>query len=652
MRRSSLSVAVSCLCLSAPASGRAAAPPTTELEILGEVPVVLSATRLIQPADDVPGAVTVIDRAMIRASGARDIAELLRYVPGFQVARRDGATALTTYHGLSDDAPRRMLVRVDGRSAYSPYFVSGIEWAKITVDIDDIDRIEVFRGTNAAAYGSNAFLGIVDIITRPAADSPRARVRLTEGANGLQERVLSLRQQFGAAAARLTVSQQRDHGLDPIDDDHRHQRLDARVDWPLNADDSLELHLGLVDTLAETGTGEATDPQRHTDSFANFAQVRWRRQLGGDDELKLTYFHQEERFDDPGFLLSPYLGIPGTSVSGDLHGRVLRDDLEAEHLMHLGEGGRLVWGAGLRRDRVSSARVFATDDDVVQRQSRLFANFEQHWRPWWTFNAGAMLEDTNTSGPRLSPRLAVNAHLSEQTTARIAWSRGYRNLTPFERRADIRYTEALTDTVLLQTFQPSGDLNPEKVTTRELGLRHQSGDGRSHVDLRIFHESVRDMLQRVTRPSPLSPALSAEAPVYIGGASADLHGAELSGIYRPTQDRWIGAHYTYTDIDASDPAAELSAPTHAYAVFGAVRLFAAWQLSGLVGYVGRMSWYDDDDWIDGYHHASVRIARHWRLGPANAELAVGMDRIDQAVADFRPELTRPTQGYVTLRLTY
>ena len=133
------------LCL---AIGGKLAPPSQAAEdtFFGDLPVVLSASRLMQPQDEAPGATTIIDRAMIRASGARDLAELLRLVPGFQVASRSGHTPLTTYHGLSDDAPRRMLVRVDGRSAYSPYFVSGIEWGKISVDIEDIDRIEVFRG--------------------------------------------------------------------------------------------------------------------------------------------------------------------------------------------------------------------------------------------------------------------------------------------------------------------------------------------------------------------------------------------------------------------------------------------------------------------------------------------------------------------------
>ncbi|QID19079.1 TonB-dependent receptor [Nitrogeniibacter mangrovi] len=652
----------------------AAAPVTSELALFGDVPVVLSAARLIQPLNDAPGAVTVIDRDMIRASGARDVAELLRFVPGIQIGRANGATPLTSYHGLSDDAPRRMLVRVDGRSAYSPYFVSGIEWAKISVDIDDIERIEVFRGTNAAAYGSNAFLGVVNIITRPAAETPRLRARITEGANGLHERMVSIRQRLGDATARLTLGQQREDGLDGLNDSYRHQRADARVDWQLGALDTVEFHFGFVDTRAGKGVADSvTDPERTVDSYTGFGEVRWRRQLNTDDEIKLTYFHQEERAEDPGFFipsLSSYLGVPsavllavygipvGTYVDGAQHTRALRDDLEFEHLIHPGPDDRIVWGAGLRSDRVASQRVFNTRDDIDIRNTRLFANLEHRQGRAWTFNAGALLEDTDAAGPRFSPRLAANLHLTDRTTARAAWSRGYRNLTPFERRADVRYAEALGGVVLFQSFQPSGELPPERVTTRELGLRHESADHQSNIDLRVYVEQIRDMIRRDTATSNIVPAPplnhDGEAPKYIGGGAADIHGTELSFLYRSTHDTWIGGHYAYTHLKSNDPPAELSAPHHAFALFASIRLPHDWQMSVQHGFVGGMSWYDSDpeDTVRPYHYSSARIAKRWRAGVSSAELAVGMDRIGGGVSDFHQDLVRPPEGYVTLRLTY
>ncbi|MCB1937724.1 MAG: TonB-dependent receptor [Rhodocyclaceae bacterium] len=671
------------LWLSACANGFAHADDAafaTELAILDDVPVVLSAARLVQPLRDAPGAVTVIDREMIRASGARDLAELLHWVPGFQVGRKTGATALTTYHGLSDDAPRRMLVRVDGRSAYAPYFVSGIEWATISVDIDDVERVEVFRGSNAAAYGSNAFLGIVNIVTRPAADAPAARVRLTQGANGLAERVVSVSRRFGNATARLTAGRQSEHGLDPVDDDYRNQRVDARIDWQLSADHQLEVHLGAVDSLARTGrAGSQTDPVRDVDNHTGFGQIRWRHQLGFGDEIKLTYFHQEERFSDPGFTLpslSDYLintlgmnagvvaatfafyGLPANAyVTANNDTRAIRDDIEFEHLLHPSRDTRLVWGAGFRSDQVLSQQVFNTNDGLSLEQARVFANFEWRTSAEWTINTGAMLEDTSASGPRVSPRLAANYHFTPQTTGRVAISRGYRTLTPYERYADIRYREANTDFVLQQRFQPTAGLSPERVTTRELGLRHAWLGGRGSVDLRVYDERIHDMVQRITVASNVTPTpplnANGETPTYIGDGYANIRGVELSTSHRPTHDTWVGGHYAYTDINSNDRFADATAPRHAFTLFAAAALPGGWHVSASHGLVGSMQWYRTNaERVGAYHHTAVRLSQRFAVAGVDTEIAFGIDRISGSVADFLPTLTRPTQGYATIRMAF
>ncbi|MBY0339635.1 MAG: TonB-dependent receptor plug domain-containing protein, partial [Rhodocyclaceae bacterium] len=77
---------------------------------LGELPVVLSVTRLAQSLADTPGAVTVLDRDLIRRSGARTVAELMRFVPGFIVSGWNGANAITNYHASLDEYGSRLQV--------------------------------------------------------------------------------------------------------------------------------------------------------------------------------------------------------------------------------------------------------------------------------------------------------------------------------------------------------------------------------------------------------------------------------------------------------------------------------------------------------------------------------------------------------------
>ncbi|MDR6929375.1 TonB-dependent receptor plug domain-containing protein, partial [Pseudomonas sp. BE134] len=139
------------------------------------LPQVLTATRLKQSPAAVPGSMTVIDSELIVATGARDIAELLRLVPGMMVGNITGNQAAVNYHGTNATAARRLQVLIDGRSVYRAGLAT-VDWSDIPVAMEDIERIEVFRGPNTVSYGANALMAVVNIITRNPADSLGTRL--------------------------------------------------------------------------------------------------------------------------------------------------------------------------------------------------------------------------------------------------------------------------------------------------------------------------------------------------------------------------------------------------------------------------------------------------------------------------------------------
>ncbi|PKO62647.1 MAG: TonB-dependent receptor, partial [Betaproteobacteria bacterium HGW-Betaproteobacteria-17] len=203
----------------------------TEADFLDELPVVLSVSRLSQPVLEAPAAVSVIDRDMIRASGFRDIPDLLRLVPGFSVAyTRDNTWALG-YHGMGDAFSRRMQVLVDGRSIYSPHF-GAVYWSDLPLSIDDIERIEVVRGPNAAVHGANAFSAVINIITKTAAQAQGSRVSMQAGEQSTRGFSAQHGGGEGALRYRLTASaQQRD-------------RFESNVNFKAAADNGRYLEAG------------------------------------------------------------------------------------------------------------------------------------------------------------------------------------------------------------------------------------------------------------------------------------------------------------------------------------------------------------------------------------------------------------------------
>ncbi len=114
---------------------------------------------------DTSAAVYVVTRAEIRSSGARNIPDALRLVPGMDVNQINASTYDVGIRGFDERFTNKMLVMVDGRSLYSPIF-GGIYWDSINMVLDDIDRIEVIRGPGGSLWGTNAVNGTVNIITR------------------------------------------------------------------------------------------------------------------------------------------------------------------------------------------------------------------------------------------------------------------------------------------------------------------------------------------------------------------------------------------------------------------------------------------------------------------------------------------------------
>ena len=226
-------LSVGVICGSACAAGY-----PSEKDYLQEIPVGLSASRLSQPVSETPNAITVIDRDMIVASGARNIADVFKLVPGMYVGYANGHSPIVSYRGITDEYARRMQVLVDGRSIYLP-ILGQVDWTELPLDIGDIERIEVIRGPSAASHGSNSVQGVISIFTRHASDAHKAEVSTRQGNAGVSD----VTARFGGAGEswdyRVTLASRGDSGFDPLsgityiplNDDSRTQLINSRINY-------------------------------------------------------------------------------------------------------------------------------------------------------------------------------------------------------------------------------------------------------------------------------------------------------------------------------------------------------------------------------------------------------------------------------------
>jgi iron complex outermembrane receptor protein len=248
-----------------------------------DIPEVLTATRLHQAPAAVPGSMSVLDRELIAASGARDLAELLRLVPGMLVVPQNGNTTTVNYHGSNANQARRLQVLVDGRSVYRAGFAQ-VDWGDIPVAIEDIERIEVFRGPNTVSYGANALMAVINILTRTPHDSHGTRLKITHGQRGIDDWYASQGLGWGNGDLRLSLSGLEDDGFDhradgsDFRDGRRLSRFNLRLNQELAANQSLDWQLAFKEGSNQN--------RNHYQSVFPIAPQPWEQDANSDTRAR------------------------------------------------------------------------------------------------------------------------------------------------------------------------------------------------------------------------------------------------------------------------------------------------------------------------------------------------------------------------------
>ncbi|MBV9572659.1 MAG: TonB-dependent receptor [Acidobacteriales bacterium] len=145
---------------------------------------VTSASKQGEKVARVAAAIFVITQNDIRHSGATTIPDLLRMVPGLDVAQINPNSWAISARGFNHEFSDKLLVLIDGRTVYTPRF-GGTYWDTQDVVLEDIERIEVIRGPGATVWGANAVNGVIDIITKKASDTLGGLVKLGGGTQEL-----------------------------------------------------------------------------------------------------------------------------------------------------------------------------------------------------------------------------------------------------------------------------------------------------------------------------------------------------------------------------------------------------------------------------------------------------------------------------------
>ena len=269
---------------------------------------VTSASKRSEPLDHLAAAIFVITQEDIQRSGAINIPDLLRMVPGVDVAQITANSWAIDIRGLNALYSNDLLVMLDGRSVYTPTF-GGVYWDVLDVPLENIDRIEVIRGPGGVAWGANAVNGVINIITKNADKTPGGMV-VAGGGN--------VDQVFGTVQYGGKLGQATDYRayLKYFNQDESPSvagqlggdgwhilRGGFRVDSAPSAKDNLMVEGGLyagqegypTTYIPSVSSPEAQSIDLQADLSGGYLQANWKHVFSGrsDTDLQISYDHYQ-----------------------------------------------------------------------------------------------------------------------------------------------------------------------------------------------------------------------------------------------------------------------------------------------------------------------------------------------------------------------
>jgi iron complex outermembrane recepter protein len=586
---------------------------------------VFSASKKNERVVETPASVYVIGPEEIRRSGHTHIAELLRLVPGLNVARIGSSRWAVSARGFNHEFASKLLVLIDGRVVYTPAF-SGVYWNLQDMVLDDVERIEVIRGPGAAIWGSNAVNGVINVITRSSRQTPGTFARAVVGTE--DRAILSMRTAGGQDDLHYRFYGKMSNRDSSVDlkghhraDEWRAQRSGVRLDWtPSDRDavwfDGSIYHGDQGNAVRDFDPLTFAPRDSHVDASNNggHAMVHWDRVLSERQSLSFqaTYDQLLQRGD-------LFEDVRHTAAG------------DAQHRIALSDRNEVTWGLGYRLSsfRLSrSTRIGIGDRSGADVTYSSFVQDEIRLGDRFKLTAGSKFEWNDISGWEAQPSLRGIwlATPSQQLWAAV--SRAVRTPSRGELGANILFGVLPPNslfpgsplTPIVSASNPR--LEPEELIAYELGYRTQLHD-RVSLDVSAFWNHYDNGVS-----APLVPPFFLSTSFKNDKRSRALGGEALLDWKARS---WWKLTFGYSMVDVESAHAgfffdDKTAPRHQMRVSSLLDLPAELELDTTVYYTGSIDDLGRTS-IDSFVRFDARLG--WHPAPRFSIDLVGQNLFDR-----------------------
>jgi iron complex outermembrane receptor protein len=521
-----------------------------------------------------PASLTVIGEDEIRMSGAATVPEILRRVPGIDVAEMDPSDTNISIRGFNRRVSNKVLVLVDGRSVYQD-FLGDTLWPLLDVAVQDISRIEVIRGPGSALYGANAFAGVINIITKIGDESQGARAFLLAGNHNTFQGGVSAGGKTGKLSYRTTVAYDRADKWTKDVGDERPDMLSQfaqpnRSREVQRADMAATYDMGKIQIQAGGGYDNMAVeivPLGALRTFGGTGQAGFARLEVDSGQTKLKGFWNSLRMSS-----GPEYWPQGiTSLQSGIRSDVV--DLSAQTGFDFKGAGQhhLNIGAGYRFKSVDWGYLAVHNNSQRYEENHFNAFLQEEWQPSkklslilsYRVDRHPLLYQQHVTPGGLvhSPRGTLLYEMKPEQVLRFTVGSAFRAPTFLESYIDL-LAQIPDQPALGVRFQGDKSLRPEQMLQAELGYRGRLGA--FQPDIVVYAERVTNLITDGVLRLPANPNEGRD-PVtgqYIAAYTGFQNepgsfyglGAEVGGKWSPTDGVDLSLNYSYERLIGCTPS--------------------------------------------------------------------------------------------------
>ncbi len=607
--------------------------------LYGDEEMVSIATGTPQPVINAPAMTSVITSKDIENIGARELHDLLTTIPGLHVSN-SGISANSTYvvRGNYSKFNQRVLVLIDGVPISDLYFNNrGLSWGGMPVRF--IERVEVVRGPGSAIYGADAYVGVINVITKNF-NSVENRVGLSLGNYHTQDAWLSGKAEFGALKNTFSLQVSKTEGssgtlkydaattptnnisLAPGEINRQRDVIDAN--WRIGYN-NLVAHLmyqGRFNVGTGGGHAGALDPEGEQNTYSFLAELKHTLHSPDNDWEIETKLSSRQISEDIKLKLFPngYLDLFPQGMIGEPSYREKHHRFTVTGLYESIANHKLRAGVGVNYGRLYDIKenknfdsngsplpelVDATNDlnlIFIRPHSRklgfIFLQDEWKFAPDWILTAGLRYDRYSDFGDTLNQRLALVWQVDYNVTVKLLYGSAFR-------------PPSFADFHLINNPAVNGnpELDPETVNTTELVFVYRP-TSETRLTFNMFYSEMEDLIENSSGSGTVG--LITEN---IGKQKAVGFESELK--WTPNPEVNVISHYSFQDTkdDIADDDAGL-APKNLFYVRADIHR-GQWSFSGQLNWVGKSKRApgDNRDAIDDYATVDFNLgydySQHW-----------------------------------------